>query len=112
MTHNGRPIRIQRVPFPVKTCGGATIRRPAEYLVLVNESVTPIQQRHALGHELAHVYLGHLERAAGQAADSAGIVEDDAPEREANRHAWAFYRAYRDGDLQARRMPAITGKTV
>ena len=112
MTHNGRPIRIQRIPFPVKTCGGATIRRPAEYLVLVNESVTPIQQRHALGHELAHIYLGHLEKVAGLAADSAGIVEDDALEREANRHAWAFYRAYKDGDLQAGRIPATAEKTV
>ena len=36
MTYNGRPIRIQHVPFPVKTCGGATIRRPAGHLVLVN----------------------------------------------------------------------------
>lgn len=112
MTHNGKEIRIIYASFPVKTCGGATIRRPAEYLVLVNESVTPIQQRHALGHELAHIYLGHLEKAAGLAADSAGIVEDYALECEANRHAWAFYRAYRDGDLQAGKIPAITGKTV
>ena len=103
MTHNGREIQIQYLPFPVKTCGGMALWRESDYLIAINTEVCPLLQRRALGHELAHVLLNHLEQPGRPVREL---------ENEANRHAWAFYRAYRDGELQAGRIPTITEKAV
>ena len=90
MTHNGKEIRIQYLPFPVKTCGGAAIQRKDDYLVAINTEICPLNQRKALGHELGHVFLNHLEQPGRPVKE----LED-----EADRYAWPFYRAFRDGKL-------------
>ena len=65
-------------------------KEPDFFLIAINSQMAPIQQRRTLGHELAHVFLGHLtdeKMTLGRA------------EREAWREAWEYYRAYRDGAL-------------
>lgn len=88
MQHNNKIIRIVYLAFPDKI-HGATVETDDEFLIGINSGITSITKRFALGHELAHVYLNHL---------SSGKPLQDA-EREANRNAWRFYRAFRDSRL-------------
>ena len=89
LTHKGRKIAIAWMPFPVNSVAGAMTEIRNYYLVAINTTVAPIRQRHALGHELAHVFLDHLDR-------HIPVMECEA---EANKYAWDYYRAYRDGKL-------------
>lgn len=112
MEHNGKCIRIvyKACPDSLSGFGGVTIEDQTEFFVLINTSKHPLRQRHALGHELAHIYLDHFDKVPARSWEN--VPRDDGEqrllvaqnrdiEREANRHAWAFYRAYRDGTLPA-----------
>ncbi len=68
--------------------GMSTMDGPGIWTILINSTQAGIVQRHALGHELAHVLLGHFEKPER---------EIDELEREADAHAWEFYRSFRDG---------------
>ena len=99
MIHKGRKVAITWLPFPdVNGIGGALIEDKEYYLIAINSALAQIRQRHALGHELAHLFLDHLDRR-------------DIPimllEKQANRYAWTFYNAYKRGDL-SKEIPART----
>lgn len=89
MTNNGKSIKIVYLPLPVQV-GGAVEESEHEYLVVINERSAAITQRHTLGHELSHIFLNHF-------TNGKPIKE---VEKEANREAWHYYRAYRNGQLQ------------
>ena len=96
LTHNGRKIAIVWIPFPKETgtiCG-AMIEVEEYYIVAIDSTAAPIRQRHALGHELAHIYLDHLDQY------NRGIWDLEA---EANHNAWDYYRAYRGGKLKGQK---------
>ena len=110
MEHNGKRVRIAHGAFPgsLSDVRGVTFEGQTEFFVLINTSKHPLRQRHALGHELAHIYLDHFDKVPAWddvPRDDSGqrllVAQNRDIEREANRHAWAFYRAYRDGTLPA-----------
>lgn len=86
---DGKPITFQRVPFPKIAQGviwGATADLGREYRVSIDSTRPPKMQREALGHELAHVFLGHFDRPKG--------TDPEELEDEANRNAARYYRRY------------------
>lgn len=95
MTHNGKPVEIRYQEFPQELQGAisgiVTAKFPQKYIILIDSTRPPLVQRHTIGHELAHLYLNHLD-------DHDRPVMDQ--EREANARAWEFYRRYRAGDLE------------
>ena len=85
LIHNGKQIRIAFLSLPGKV-HGVTMEADDCYIVAVNERDASITQRHALGHELAHIFLDHI---------SSGKPIREA-EKEANREAWSYYRIYKN----------------
>ena len=92
MIHNGKRIEIVYTAFPEITRGhihGVTKESADSYLIVIDNTGCRLQQYHALGHELAHVYLDHF---------SSGRPLAEI-EKEANGKAWDYYRAYKSGSL-------------
>ena len=91
-----KTVNIKYEPFPeqiqgeVKSFVRAT--RGEKYLIVIDSTRAPIVQRFALGHELAHIFRGHLEDMS---------LPIRWIEKDADRHAWQYYRLYRDGLLKA-----------
>lgn len=88
MKHSGKDIRIAYLPLHVKVYG-ITAEADDCFIVGINEAAAGITKRHAIGHELAHIFLNHF-------GSNKPLRE---LEREANREAWNYYRAYRDNRL-------------
>lgn len=92
-TAQGKTIEIYYAPIPdqdgIRTRGMA-YKEDGVYKVFISTSISIIQQHHTLGHELAHVFCGHLEEKD---------PDRTAQEREANQKAWDYYNAYVSGDL-------------
>ena len=68
------------------------------FRVFINSSVCSLIQRQTIGHELAHVFLGHLRN------HGCTVMNRDDPmvkelEHEARFRSWEFYRRYRDGEF-------------
>ena len=87
---DGKRITFQQVPFPKIAQGiifAATADLGNEYRVTLDSTRPRRDQRRSLGHELAHVFLGHFERPKG--------TDPEELEEEANRTAARFYVAYR-----------------
>lgn len=79
-------IAVRYEPLPPKIYGASVlIRKQKKYFIVIDSKQPLLNQRHTFGHELAHICLGHHE--------------SDKPaqeiEREANAHAWEFYRTYK-----------------
>lgn len=94
MTHNGKTVEIRYQEFPQELRGEipglVTAKFSDKYIILIDSTQHPIVQRHTLGHELAHIYLNHLEQ------HDRPIKEQ---EREAGREAWHYYREFKAGRL-------------
>ena len=93
MKHNGKEIRIKYLVFPIEVQGavaGFTREFENSYLVGIDSTRAAIVQRHTLGHELAHIFLDHIDQ------HDRSVMEQEA---EADREAWNYYRAYRDNRL-------------
>ena len=92
LTHNDKEIVIEFTKLP-ETVNGITgdIEDSGYYLVLINSAKTPQRQRRAIGHELAHIFLDHFAQ---------GERPLQEIEREANKRAWEFYRAYKNERLE------------
>lgn len=94
MTYKGRNIEIRYKVFPEEVqgyCSGfVSAKFKSKYIVVIDSTRTPLHQRKALGHELAHIFLDHL-------------YQKDRPipeiEAEAERNAWKYYRLYKAGAL-------------
>jgi len=94
MTHNGKEVRIEYFDFPE---GCETIRGFLSgscnfdyWWIAINSRMHPLTQRHSVGHELAHLFLDHLDQ-------QRPIMELEA---EANKWAWHYYREYKAGRLE------------
>lgn len=83
---------------------------PETYVVFINKGASVQKQRHAFGHELAHVFLGHFRtddpltidpkkrKVLHHGVEISSATIDPATsksEEEANAHAWEFYRRYK-----------------
>ena len=74
------------LPFPLAKVHGMIQEIESGYILAINSDSCDIVRRHAFGHELAHIALGHMHQIERPIAEC---------EREANRRAWEFYRLYR-----------------
>lgn len=98
MKHNGKEIKIFYMPFPgCGSIGGALFDNGENYLIFINNLRTPLLQRQAIGHELAHLFLGHELQPISEYLNNGKELRD--MEKEANRQAWHYYRQYRDNRL-------------
>lgn len=90
MIYKGKTIEVNKLDLPAGIFGATACNEAeAKYQVYINGSVAGIVQRHTLGHELAHIFLGHFE----------SDLPLWAKEREAEEKAWDYYRAYKAGLL-------------
>lgn len=96
MTHNGKPVEILYQEFPQELRGEitglVTAKFQDKYIILIDSTRHPITQRQTLGHELAHIFLNHLDQ------HDRPIKEQ---EQEAGRATWYYYREYKAGRLGA-----------
>ena len=75
--------------FP-RSVGGLCIPRDDEYLIVINANMDRYHQWNALGHEFAHICLGHLDTKQGTVKQM---------ELEANLLSWEYYQRFRDHRL-------------
>ena len=91
MTRNGKKIIVYFVPLP-KEIGenihGMVTEDSTGYYIMIDSSRTEDEQKRILGHELAHIFLGHLEDRR---------VSDPEAEAEADRAAAYYYKLYAEG---------------
>lgn len=89
MTRNGKRIIIYHFPIPEgqtsEDLHGLVGEDANKYYILVNSSLTEEEQQAALGHELAHIFLGHLDDERSN---------DQEAEAEADREAGKYYQLY------------------
>ncbi len=96
MIHHGKPVEIRYIAFPEEVqgaCGGFLTESSTKYIIAIDSTRAPLQQRQTLGHELAHLFLDHLEQ-----RDRPVMIQ----EAEAREMAWTYYRAYKSGALENR----------
>lgn len=95
MQHKGKEVRIRYLPFPATVQGsifGFLSERNSCYLIGIDSTRTRQKQRQTLGHELAHLFLDHLDR------HDLSIKELEA---EADEMSWYYYSAYRSGIIES-----------
>lgn len=64
-------VFIRKAPLPAKI-RGVTIVRDDDYIVIVNENLSPSARRKAVQHEIRHIKRGHF-----YSEDPAGYIEQD-----------------------------------
>ena len=98
--YKGRQIKITRCPFPETIQGkvrGLTSHDKDGFFVVIDSTRGQVAQRRTLGHELAHIFLGHFDRSDIEwqpLTTGTHFITDKAIEAEADRHAWKYYRLY------------------
>ncbi len=110
------------IPHPDGLYGITVLFPDGDYIVSCNSKSSVQRRRHAFGHELAHIFLGHFNQDeyvvhikkrdhdySERELEKYDRNRDNNPcEREANAHAWEYYRRYRKYFLQAEE----TGKAI
>ena len=64
-------VFIKKAPLPAKI-RGVTIVRDDDYIVIVNENLSPSARRNAIQHEIRHIKRGHF-----YSDDTVGYNEQD-----------------------------------
>ena len=90
MTHNGREIIIAELPETLRVLKGFCTIQEDSYIIGIDNTLPDYEYNFILGHELAHIYCGHLDN---------GNKAAEEQEAEANNLAWTYYRRYRTGEL-------------
>ena len=96
----GRQIKITRCPFPETIRGkvrGVTSHDKDGFFVVIDSTRGQVAQRRTLGHELAHIFLGHFDRSNIEwklLQNGTRFITDREIEAEADRYAWKYYRLY------------------
>ena len=109
--YKGRQIKITRYPFPEIIRGrvrGLTSHDKDGFFVVIDSTRGQVAQRRTLGHELAHIFLGHFDRSdiKWQPLESGThFIIDKVIEAEADRHAWKYYRLYEKHRQSVKREP-------
>ena len=105
----GRTIKITRCPFPETIrdkVRGVTSTDKGGFFVLIDSTRGQVAQRRTLGHELAHIFLGHFDRSdiKWQLLETGTrFITDKGIEAEADRYAWKYYRLYEKHRRTSRR---------
>ena len=98
MKYNGKEITVEYTEFPDgvhRLIKAFVVEEYNGYLIGIDSRRAQIVQRFALGHELAHIFLGHELMPLSEGFKA----RQEEKEREANKAAWHYYRAYRDNKL-------------
>ena len=88
MTRNGKKIIIYRTQFPEEireNVHSMAAEGPEKYYVVIDQELTEEAKRKALGHELAHIYLGHFDN---------NRSNDPEAEAEADQEAEKYFNLY------------------
>lgn len=88
MTRNGKKIIVSYIMFPEEmreNVRGMAAEAADRYYVVIDQELTEEAKRKALGHELAHIFLGHFDN---------NRSNDQAAEAEADQEAEKYYRLY------------------
>ena len=88
MTHNGRQIKIHTFPDDIKLLRGISFIQGDAYIIGINKKLTQDQYKHTLGHELAHIFLNHLDNL------KPGERTTAEQEQEADERATEFYSLF------------------
>lgn len=92
--NRGHDIRLSIVALPESVEGITGQMQRDSYWILINEKLCLLHQAFAIGHELAHIFLGHFN---GQCN-----CQLENMEHEADRKAWSFFRLYRSGAISVK----------
>ena len=87
-----KPFTIFEYDLPQGVRGFVTERKEW-FVILINKSLCPLMKQRTIGHELAHLMLGHLE----QPTETFSL---QAAETAAERQAWHYYSKYKKGDFK------------
>ena len=90
MTHNGRQIKIHAFPDDIKHLRGISFIQGDSYIIGINKKLSQEQYKHILGHELAHIFLNHLDNL------KPGERTTAEQEQEADERATEFYTLFAD----------------
>ena len=100
-------IKIAYLDFPPMIFGYSELDlKTGMYWIFIDNKQCLLHQRFAFGHELAHVFLKHHNK-ADYFADHGSAILDNC-EREANRRAWEFYRRYKGAFYQLQQVGKAT----
>ena len=108
LERRGKPIEIKYISFPgelKRLIRGATVERDDHFTVLIDSDLNADQLKRTLGHELAHIFLGHFDDRGGDwrpLPDQGQYMQDPARERAADDHALEYYQMYIKKELHTR----------
>lgn len=75
-------------PFPCEHIGGClTTNSDGSYLIVINSSLDEEQQHLSIGHELAHLFLNHLE----------SDLPSSTKEEQAEKYSKFYYNLWKEG---------------
>ena len=101
MKYNGKQVTVDYSDFPDglhRFIKAFVAEDDDGYFICIDSRRAPVVQRFALGHELAHLIFNH-ELMSRSEYKSSSRQQLQNREREANKAAWHYYRAYRDNQL-------------
>ncbi len=90
MTHNGKRIIIKALPDAIKQLQGISLLQNDCYIIGIDQALPDGEYKHILGHELAHIFLNHLDNL------KPGERTTAEQEREADNRAIEFYNLFAD----------------
>ena len=88
MTHNGRQIKIHAFPDGINHLTGISFIQGDSYIIGIDKKLSQDQHKHILGHELAHIFLNHLDNL------KPGERTTAKQEQEADERATEFYNLF------------------
>lgn len=88
MIHNGRQIIIRAFPDGIKHLTGISFIQGDSYIIGIDKNLPQNQYKHILGHELAHIFLNHLDNL------KPGERTTAKQEQEADERATEFYNLF------------------
>lgn len=90
LTHNKKRIVITPLPIGICILKGISILQDDCYIIGIDQSLPEDEYKRVLGHELAHVFLNHLDNL------KPGDRSTADQELEADQRAMEYYKLYND----------------
>jgi len=90
LIHNQKRIAITPLPNSIRVLKGISILQDDCYIIGIDYSLPEDEYKHILGHELAHIFLNHLDDM------KPGERTTVDQEREADQKAPEYYKLYND----------------
>lgn len=88
LAHNKKRIAITPLPNSIRVLKGISILQDDCYIIGIDYSLPEDEYKHILGHELAHIFLNHLDNL------KPGERTTAKQEQEADERATEFYNLF------------------